>query len=695
VSRDLAVFVVPDARLTRAAGLDLAGAGLLAAATPRHASVLLLIGPIPDGLATAAAVSYAQMPRPRSILAIGAAAMPGVPAPDVVTPLDQTALQVGVAELGGRVSAGAFSPSAAAFDLAVAATRTEYVCPMHPEIVREEPERCPICGMDLVPREAAEAPDDAAHHHAGMAGNVAPDARLGNPHDSAFTCPMHPEVEQSSPGRCPICGMHLEPVDHTYTQHGREQGDAPAVGQGDHGAPGTPASNAAHELPTPSHAAPAVFAAHEHEHEHGHEMEHGRMDHGAAGHHASAHPSPRPGTPGNGEAREHASAVDREDGASGAHGNHAAMDHGADHAAMEPAAAAHDMMDHSGHATDFMSMVAMTRDLPRSADGLPMEWIDVPFGPLFPGLPGGLNLSLTLDGDGVAGARATADATARGLDATWPGPAESFPQRLERLDPLAPVAYRLLAGRALEEVAGVDVASAIARARIREAEWERVGSHLGWLAEFGFLIGDRWLAQHAAALQIATATASARGEIPGALIGRIRRFVARVPRMPLLERRLAGIGQTTSSDRDQMRGPVARAAGMVTDARLDDPAYAALGFAPVTADGGDAFARLDVRLEEISTSLDLVLAAGSDREVADEGPLPASLSGATETAIETPRGAARLHLAVDHGAVVTAHLDPPSSGHMALVPDITAGAEVADALVAVASLDLSPWEVSR
>jgi len=32
------------------------------------------------------------------------------------------------------------------------ATRTEYTCPMHPEIVRSEPGTCPICGMALEPR---------------------------------------------------------------------------------------------------------------------------------------------------------------------------------------------------------------------------------------------------------------------------------------------------------------------------------------------------------------------------------------------------------------------------------------------------------------------------------------------------------------------------------------------------------------
>ena len=37
-----------------------------------------------------------------------------------------------------------------------------YTCPMHPQIVRNAPGKCPICGMNLVKKENA-APEGAAH----------------------------------------------------------------------------------------------------------------------------------------------------------------------------------------------------------------------------------------------------------------------------------------------------------------------------------------------------------------------------------------------------------------------------------------------------------------------------------------------------------------------------------------------------
>ena len=45
------------------------------------------------------------------------------------------------------------------------------------------------------------------HHHDGSAAVGRP-----SPKGTVYTCPMHPEIRRDGPGDCPICGMALEPV---------------------------------------------------------------------------------------------------------------------------------------------------------------------------------------------------------------------------------------------------------------------------------------------------------------------------------------------------------------------------------------------------------------------------------------------------------------------------------------------------
>ncbi len=95
--------------------------------------------------------------------------------------------------MGGMVQLGAIAPGkrvqapAAATAKAAGEPAAAWVCPMDPEVRESKPGACPVCGMALEP----ETPTAATRVE--------------------YTCPMHPEIVRSEPGACPICGMALEP----------------------------------------------------------------------------------------------------------------------------------------------------------------------------------------------------------------------------------------------------------------------------------------------------------------------------------------------------------------------------------------------------------------------------------------------------------------------------------------------------
>ncbi|WP_193391545.1 copper-translocating P-type ATPase [Erythrobacter sp. SG61-1L] len=110
-----------------------------------------------------------------------------------------------------------------------ASYHTIYTCPMHPEVRQEGPGDCPKCGMHLVPEGSEQAKDGHACCH-GHHGHPA-DAKIGaddKRYDkvpagysgTVYTCPMHPQVRQTKPGSCPICGMGLELESATMAEEG-------------------------------------------------------------------------------------------------------------------------------------------------------------------------------------------------------------------------------------------------------------------------------------------------------------------------------------------------------------------------------------------------------------------------------------------------------------------------------------------
>jgi Cu+-exporting ATPase len=101
---------------------------------------------------------------------------------------------------------------------------TEYLCPMHPEIRQPGPGSCPKCGMFLVPSapgpgkpKLSAAPDSSARAAAAPTES--------GPAKGDWTCPMHPQVLRDSPGACPICGMALE----RKTSQASNEGESPEL----------------------------------------------------------------------------------------------------------------------------------------------------------------------------------------------------------------------------------------------------------------------------------------------------------------------------------------------------------------------------------------------------------------------------------------------------------------------------------
>ena len=104
----------------------------------------------------------------------------------------------------GAGQAPAGSPAAAPVAPKESKTR-HWRCPMHPEIVREAPGKCPKCGMDLVPVPTDAAPAPAA---------PAPGTPAAPPKERKikyWVSPMDPGYVRDKPGKAP-CGMDMVPV---------------------------------------------------------------------------------------------------------------------------------------------------------------------------------------------------------------------------------------------------------------------------------------------------------------------------------------------------------------------------------------------------------------------------------------------------------------------------------------------------
>ncbi len=78
----------------------------------------------------------------------------------------------------------------------------KYYCPMHceGEKLYDKAGDCPVCGMDLVQQASISQKTE-------------------------YTCPMHPEIIRNEAGACPICGMDLVPIATSETEDNKTYND--------------------------------------------------------------------------------------------------------------------------------------------------------------------------------------------------------------------------------------------------------------------------------------------------------------------------------------------------------------------------------------------------------------------------------------------------------------------------------------
>lgn len=90
----------------------------------------------------------------------------------------------------------------------------------------DKPFTDPVCGMRVAADPLKEIEYEGNKYHFCSAGcmhkfGVTPQAYIkpntagtaeNMPSGTIYTCPMHPEIRQPTPGNCPICGMSLEPL---------------------------------------------------------------------------------------------------------------------------------------------------------------------------------------------------------------------------------------------------------------------------------------------------------------------------------------------------------------------------------------------------------------------------------------------------------------------------------------------------
>ncbi|MCL1975228.1 MAG: nickel-dependent hydrogenase large subunit, partial [Firmicutes bacterium] len=267
------------------------------------------------------------------------------------------------------------------------------------------------------------------------------------------------------------------------------------------------------------------------------------------------------------------------------------------------------------------------------------ERIVIPIGPQHPSLKEPACFTITLEGEKVVNAVVGVGYNHRGLEKACE--ARTYIQDLyiiERVCGICSHTHSTAYCQTIEQLAGLTIPRRAAYIRSIMAELERMHSHLLWLGVAGHEIGFDTLFMYAwrdreNVLDMLAMLGGNRVNYGINTIGGVRRdltpqqaldikrmldkveernkyYVQLALSETTLAARLAGVGVLNHEDALKYGavGPVARAANVESDIRVDEP-YAAYDEIPVkmiTAEYGDVFGRTVVRVLEIQESINMI-----------------------------------------------------------------------------------------
>jgi NADH-quinone oxidoreductase subunit D len=341
--------------------------------------------------------------------------------------------------------------------------------------------------------------------------------------------------------------------------------------------------------------------------------------------------------------------------------------------------------------------------------------ITLELGTHHPSTHGSLRLRLELDGDMVLAAEPMVGALHRGAEKLFE--VRDYRQVLmlaNRHDWLSAFNNEVVIALAVEQLLGMEVPARAVWLRTLMCEINRVLSHLMFL---GYLSVEfvRLREPLQAVMEeatggrihfVATRVGGLHADVPAGWESRVAATVeavrSRLPAPDLSPLEGRGVLRPEDVLSYGVSGPVARGSGSRIDLRRDSPylAYGSLDVPLVSRPTGDAAARFACLLEQVTVSLDLVLAC---LDQLPGGPvdikLPKNLrapEGSTYTWTENPSGIAGCYL-VSRGALTPWRLAlrTPSFSNVSALPAVLPGNRVADLPAILASFFFVVGDVDK